>query len=151
ADLRALELPVRVLRQRQPEAVGIGAGSHVVAVGVVGIGDPVAGHGVVRGQQHILGSLAGGPHHVAGIIVFHLAGSGEVGRHAGLGGVALGLDGQVAHVLVAVLDAILEEEAVAHGVVGHVVVDLQVVRAVHGHAAVVRVVNGGILDVLALG
>ena len=63
---------------------------------------------------------------------------------------ALGLDGEVLHELVAVLDAVLEEEAVAHGVVGHVVLDAQVVRAVHGHAAVVRVVDGRVLDVLAL-
>ena len=38
----------------------------------------------------------------------------------------------------------------AHGVVGHVVLYPQVVRAMHGHAAVVGVVDGRVLDVLAL-
>ncbi len=78
------------------------------------------------------------------------SGRGEVGRHAGLGRMALGLDREVADELVAVLDAVFEEEAVTHGVVGHVVLDAQVVRAVHGHAAVVGVVDRGVLDVLAL-
>ena len=63
---------------------------------------------------------------------------------------ALGLDRQVADELVAVLDAVFEEEAVADGVVGDVVLDAQVVGAVHGHAAVVGVVDRGVLDVLAL-
>ena len=54
---------------------------------------------------------------------------------------ALGLDCQVLDELVAVLDAVFEEEAVADGVVGHVVLDAQEVRAVHGHAAVVGVVD----------
>ena len=63
---------------------------------------------------------------------------------------ALGLDGQVVHVLVAVLDAVFEEEAVTDGVVGHVVLDVHVVRAMHRDAAVVGVVDGGVLDVLAL-
>jgi hypothetical protein len=62
----------------------------------------------------------------------------------------LGLDRQVADELVAGLDAVFEEEAVAHGVVGHVVLDAQVVGAVHGHAAVEGVVDGGVPDVLAL-
>ena len=75
---------------------------------------------------------------------------GEVGRVAGLGRMALGLDREVADELVAGLDAVFEEEAVTHVVVGHVVLDLQVVRAVHGHAAVVGVVDGRVPDVLAL-
>ena len=61
---------------------------------------------------------------------------------------ALGLDRQVADVLVAGLDAVFEEEAVTDGVVGHVVLNLQVVRAMHGHAAVVGVVDRGVPDVL---
>ena len=62
--------------------------------------------------------------------------------HAGLGGMTLGLDGQVPDELVAVLDAVFQEEAVADGVVGHVVLNAQEVRAVHRHAAVVGVVDG---------
>ena len=62
----------------------------------------------------------------------------------------LGLDRQVVDELVAVLDAVFHEEAVTDGVVGHVVLDVQVVGAVHGHAAVVGVVDRGVLDVLAL-
>ena len=54
---------------------------------------------------------------------------------------ALDLDGEVPDELVAVLDAVFEEEAVADDVVGHVVLDAQEVRAVHGHAAVVGVVD----------
>ena len=46
------------------------------------------------------------------------------------------------------LDAVFEEEAVTDGVVGHVVLNLQVVRAMHGHAAVVGVVDRGVPDVL---
>ena len=38
-------------------------------------------------------------------------------------------------------DAVFEEEAVTDGVVGHVVLNAQEVRAVHGHAAVVGVVD----------
>ena len=69
---------------------------------------------------------------------------------AGLGGMALDLDGQVVHELVAVLDAVFEEEAVTDDVVGHVVLDAHVIGAMHGHAAVVGVVDGRVLDVLAL-
>src|SRR5438105_3608538 len=58
--------------------------------------------------------------------------------------------GQVADVLVAGLDAVFEEEAVTDGVVGHVVLNLQIVRAMHGHAAVVGVVDRGVPDVLPL-
>ena len=54
---------------------------------------------------------------------------------------ALDLDRQVVDELVAVLDAVFEEEAVTDGVVGHVVLNAQEVRAVHGHAAVVGVVD----------
>ena len=60
----------------------------------------------------------------------------------------LGLDGQVVDECVAVLDAVFEEEAVADGVVGDVVLHPQVVGAVDGDAAVVGVVDRGVLDVL---
>ncbi len=60
----------------------------------------------------------------------------------------LGLDRQVVDELVAVLDAVFHEEAVTDGVVGHVVFNVQVVGAMHGHAAAVGVVNRGVLDVL---
>ena len=70
-----------------------------------------------------------------------LSGCGEVGRDAGLGRMALGLDRQVVDKLVAVLDAVFEEEAVTDGVVGHVVLNAQEIRAMHGHAAVVGVVD----------
>ena len=54
---------------------------------------------------------------------------------------ALGLDGQVVHELVVVLDAVFHEEAVADGVVGHIVFNAKEIRAVHGHAAVVGIVD----------
>ncbi len=63
---------------------------------------------------------------------------------------ALGLDRQVVHELVAVLDAVFQEEAVTDGVVGHVVLDDHVIGAVYGHAAVVGVVERGVLDVLPI-
>ena len=62
----------------------------------------------------------------------------------------LGLDRQVADKLVAVLDAVFDEEAVTDGVVGHVVFNAQVVRAMHGHTAVEGVVDRGVPDVLPL-
>src|SRR5690606_25411145 len=61
------------------------------------------------------------------------------------------LDTEIPDEPVAVLDSVFEEEAVTDGVVGHVVFDLQRMRAMHGRAAVVRVVNRGVPDVLALG
>jgi hypothetical protein len=62
----------------------------------------------------------------------------------------LGLDPEVADKLVAVLDAVFHEEAVTDGVVGDVVFNAQEIRAVHGHTAVVGVVDRGVLDVLPL-
>ena len=62
----------------------------------------------------------------------------------------LGEDPQVVHELVAVLNAVLEEEAVTDVVVGHVVFNVQVICAMHGHAAAVGIVNRGVLDVLPL-
>ena len=62
---------------------------------------------------------------------------------------ALDLDGEVAHELVAGLDAVFQEEAVAHGVVGHVALNAQIVGAMHCDAAAECVVNGGVPDVLA--
>ena len=63
---------------------------------------------------------------------------------------ALGLDRQVVNKLVAVLRAVFEEEAVTDGVVGHVVLNAQEIRAVHGHTAIVGVVDRCVLDVLPL-
>src|SRR5690606_32193969 len=51
ADLRALELADRVLREGQPEADLVGTRGNVVPVDVVRIGDPEGGHRVVRGDQ----------------------------------------------------------------------------------------------------
>ena len=82
--------------------------------------------------------------------VFALSGCGEAGRDARLGRMTLGLDRQVADKLGCRLDAVFEEEAVPDGVVGHVVLNLQVVRAMHGHAAVVGVVDRGVPDVRPL-
>ena len=62
----------------------------------------------------------------------------------------LGQDPQVVHELVAVLHAVLQEEAVTNVVVGHVVFNVQVICAMHGHAAAVGVVNRRVLDVLPL-
>jgi hypothetical protein len=62
----------------------------------------------------------------------------------------LGQDPQVVHELVAVLHAVLQEEAVTNVLVGHVVFNAQVICAMHGHAAAVGVVNGGVPDVLPL-
>ena len=73
---------------------------------------------------------------------------GEIRGHAVQCRMTLGLDGQVLDEFVAVLDPVFEEEAVADGVVGHVVLHAQVVGAVHRHAAVVGVVDRGVLDVL---
>ncbi len=61
-----------------------------------------------------------------------------------------GLDCQVLDEFIAVLDPVFEEEAVADGVVGHVVLHAQEVRAVHGHTAVVGVMERRVLDVLPL-
>src|SRR5690606_35638067 len=74
---------------------------------------------------------------------------GEIHRHAVQGRMTFGLDGQVPDEAVAGLDAVLDEEAVAHGVVGHVVLDAEVVGAVHRDAAAIGVVDRGIPDVHA--
>ena len=60
----------------------------------------------------------------------------------------LGLDAEVADKLVAGLDAVFEEETVTHGVIGDIVLDQQIVCAVHGYAATVSVVNRRVSDVL---
>jgi hypothetical protein len=62
---------------------------------------------------------------------------------------AFGLNAEIPHIFVARLDSVLEEEAVTHVVVGHVVLDAEVIRAVHRHAAAVGVVDRRVLDVLA--
>src|SRR5690606_27914460 len=97
----------------------------------------------------MLGSLAVRSDSLAIIERFHLASRGEVGRNTWQGRMALGLDGQVADKLVAVLNAVLEEEAVTDGVVGHVVFDLQVIGAMHGRTTVEGIVDGRVSDVLA--
>ena len=85
----------------------------------------------------------------APLLVVSPAAARFVGTH-GVAGMALGQDPQVVHELVAVLHAVFEEEAVTDVVVGHVVLNAQVIRAMHGHAAAVGVVNRGVLDVLPL-
>src|SRR4030095_7135857 len=146
ADLRAFELTRRMLREGEPETCRVGTRGHVVAVGVVRIGDPERRRRVIRRDQDVLGVLAGRIEVRAG----RRSERGEVSRVAGLGRMTLGLDRQVADVLVAGLDAVFEEEAVTDGVVGHIVLNLQIVRAMHGHAAVEGVVDRGVPDVLAL-
>ena len=136
-----------MLRQGEPETCRVGPRGHVVAVNIVRIGDPESRHRVVRRDQDILGVLAGRIE----VRAVRRSERGEVGRVAGLGRMTLGLDRQVADKLVAGLHAVFEEEAVTDGVVGHVVLNLQIVRAMHGHAAVVGVVDRGVLDVLPLG
>ncbi len=73
AALLVKEGPRRVRRQGEPEADLVGPGGHVVAVDVVGIGDPERGGRVVRGDQDVLGLLALGG----------LVREDQVGRHAG--------------------------------------------------------------------
>jgi hypothetical protein len=63
---------------------------------------------------------------------------------------ALGQDRQVVHDLVVVLHAVFKEEAVTNIVVGHVVFNAQVIRAMDGHAAAVGVANRRVPDVLPL-
>jgi len=57
ADLRTFELPLRVFRQRPPEAILIGTRCHVVDEDIVRIGDPVSCHRVVRRQQGVLADM----------------------------------------------------------------------------------------------
>ena len=52
---------------------------------------------------------------------------------------------------VVVLDAVFKEEAMTDGVVSHVVLDLQVMGAMHRRASVERVVNRRVANVLTLG
>ena len=54
----------------------------------------------------------------------------------------------VVHDLATRLDAFLHEEAVTHSVVGDIVLHPQVIRAVNRHAAVVGVVDCGVIDEL---
>src|SRR5262245_48792846 len=113
ADLRAFELTRRMLREGEPETCCVRTRGHVVAVRVVRVGDPERRHRVVRWDQDILGVLPGGLEVQA---VRARSERGEVGRVAGLGRMTLGLDRQVADVLVAGLDAVFEKEAVTDGV-----------------------------------
>src|SRR5690606_41469854 len=124
--LRARERTARMLRQRDPDAVRIGAGGHVVDERVVRIRDPVGRDRVVRGQQNVASEKARFP--VGHAILAREAGlafRSEIDRHAGLRRVALGLDRQVSDELVAGLDAVLVEEAVTYCVYGNVVLDAQ--------------------------
>ena len=146
ADIRAFKLPHRMLGESQPETGRVGTRCDVVAIGVVWIGDPERRHRVIGRDQDILGVLAGQIKVRAG----RRAKRGKVGRVARLGRVALGLDCQVMDKLIAGLDAVFHEEAVAHGVVGDVVLHLQVIGAVHRHAAIESVVDGRVANVLAL-
>ena len=148
ADIRAFELARRMLREGEPETCRVGTRGHVVPEDVVRVGDPVGRHRVVRRDQDLLGVLA---RQFEVQAITRRSERGEVGRVAGLGRMTLGLDRQVVDKLVAVLDAVFHEEAVTDGVVGHVVFNAQEVRAMHGHAAVVGVVNRGVPDVLPLG
>src|SRR4029079_17495209 len=89
ADLRAFELTRRMLWEGEPETCRVGTRGHVVAVNIVRVGDPEDRHRVVGRDQDILGVLAGGLEVQA---VRVRSERGEVGRIAGLGRMALGLD-----------------------------------------------------------
>ena len=145
-DLRAFELTRRMLRQGEPETCRIGPRGHVVPVNIVRIGDPESRHRVVGREQDILGVLAGRLE----VRAVRRSERGEVCRVARRVRMALGQDRQVVDELVVVLHAVFEEEAVTNVVVGHVVFNVQVICAMHGHAAAVGVVNRRVLDVLPL-
>src|SRR5437762_7293087 len=51
-DVRAFELPRRMLRQGEPETCRIGPRGHVVPVDIVRIRDPESGRRVVRSEEH---------------------------------------------------------------------------------------------------
>ncbi len=122
----------RMLRQGVPETDLLGPRGHIVAVGVVGVGDPERRGRVVGRDQDILGALA----------LVGLMSQGQVRRNTGFSvGMALGQDPQVVDELVAVLHGVFQEEAVTDGVVGHVVLHPHVIGAVHRHAAAVGVVD----------
>ena len=82
ADLRTFELPLRVFRQRPPEAILIGTRCHVVDEGIVRIGDPVSRHRVVRRQQGVLAGHAVRPvgRAIQRITSHVLSVCGEIGR-----------------------------------------------------------------------
>ena len=145
-DLRAFELTRRMLRQGEPETCRVGPRGHVVPVDIVRIGDPESRRRVVGRDQDILGVLAGRIE----VRAVRRSERGEVCRDARRVRMALGQDPQVVDELVAVLHGVFEEEAVTNVVVGHVVFNVQVICAMHGHAAAVGVVNRGVLDVLPL-
>ena len=133
-------------RKRPPEAELVGPRRHVAPVDVVRIGDPEGRRGVVRGKQDMLRPLASRP---PACPQFQ-SGRAEVRRLARQGRMTLGLDAEIVDELVARLDRVFEEEAVTDGVEGHVVLDPDVVGAVHRHAAAVGVVDRRVADVLAL-
>ena len=61
----------------------------------------------------------------------------------------LGLDAQVLDDNVTRFNSVFHKEAVAYGVVGNIVFDQQVIRGMYRHAAVVGVVNRGVLECIA--
>src|SRR4030095_6053509 len=99
ADLRAFELARRMLREGEPETCRVGPRGHVVAVGVVWIGDPERRRRVIRRDQDVLGVLTGGLEVQA---VRVRSERGEVGRVARLVWMALWQDRSVLSVLVSV-------------------------------------------------
>ena len=145
-DLRVFELTNTVRRQGEPETCRVGPRGHVIAVNIVRIGDPESRRRVVGREQDILGVLAGRLE----VRAVRRSKRGEVCRVARRVRMTLGQNPQVVDELVAVLHAVFEEEAVTNVVVGHVVFNVQVICAMHGHAAAVGVVNRRVLDVLSL-
>ena len=71
-------------------------------------------------------------------------------RITGPVGMALGQYPQVVQILVAGFNAIFEEVAVTDVVVGHIVLNPDIVRTVYRHTAAVGVVNRRVLNVLPL-
>ena len=137
----------RMLRQGEPETRLLGTRGHVVAVDIVRIGDPEGRRRVVGRDQDILGALAGRARSRSA----PRSGRAEVCRNTGFAvGMAFGHYAEVVNELVAGLHRVFEEEAVTHGVEGHVVFDPHVIGAMHGHAAAVGVVNRRVLDILPL-
>ena len=138
-DFRAFERPYRMRRKGHPEASGIRTRSHIIPVDVIRIGDPECRSSVVRGKQDMLGLLA----------ILILDRQKKACRLTRQCWMTLGLDSQVFDDLITRLYTVLHEKAVPHSVVGDIVFNAQVIRAMNGHAAAVGVVNRGVLNVLS--